>query len=323
MAATEKSPQSFCCLGHAVIIVNDMPSGLASITDWLMGPEPLDQGPDSGALRLEELQLPGALSASGGPLHRLRPLWGTRCSHLWPRWLFLRALGLIYFSAFYSLLFQIKGLIGPDGILPARDYLEAVLKYYGSYRYWFAPTLLWFSSSNPTLMLICAVGLAASILLILNLWPRGMLAVCFVAYLSFVGAGQDFAGYQSDGMLLSAGFISIFFASPGFLLAPGPRQRAIACQPVFAATRVVLHLLRIGLGKNDVRRAGLAELHGDGQLLSEWTAAHVDRVVRSAAPALVSRRNGRDHPRCGACDHMDVIFAAAPAHHLFLDRHAI
>ena len=217
MAATEKSPQSFCCLGHAVIIVNDMPSGLASITDWLMGPEPLDQGPDSGALRLEELQLPGALSASGGPLHRLRPLWGTRCSHLWPRWLFLRALGLIYFSAFYSLLFQIKGLIGPDGILPARDYLEAVLKYYGSYRYWFAPTLLWFSSSNPTLMLICAVGLAASILLILNLWPRGMLAVCFVAYLSFVGAGQDFAGYQSDGMLLSAGFISIFFASPGFL----------------------------------------------------------------------------------------------------------
>ena len=34
--------------------------------------------------------------------------------------------GLIYFSAFYSLLFQIKGLIGPNGILPAGDYLQAV-----------------------------------------------------------------------------------------------------------------------------------------------------------------------------------------------------
>ena len=45
---------------------------------------------------------------------------------LLPRWLFLRALGLIYFSAFYSLVFQIRGLIGPDGILPARDYLHAV-----------------------------------------------------------------------------------------------------------------------------------------------------------------------------------------------------
>ena len=48
--------------------------------------------------------------------------------HLWPRWIFLRALGLIYFSAFYSLLFQIKGLIGPDGILPAVDYLQAVAR---------------------------------------------------------------------------------------------------------------------------------------------------------------------------------------------------
>src|SRR5207253_6068904 len=42
------------------------------------------------------------------------------------RWIFLRALGLIYFSAFLSLVFQIRGLIGPHGILPANDYLEAV-----------------------------------------------------------------------------------------------------------------------------------------------------------------------------------------------------
>src|SRR5947209_12540800 len=42
------------------------------------------------------------------------------------RWIFLRTLGLIYFSAFFSLVFQIRGLIGPHGILPANDYLEAV-----------------------------------------------------------------------------------------------------------------------------------------------------------------------------------------------------
>ena len=45
-----------------------------------------------------------------------------------PRWIFLRALALIYFSAFYSLLFQIKGLIGPEGILPAQKYLAAVAR---------------------------------------------------------------------------------------------------------------------------------------------------------------------------------------------------
>ena len=42
------------------------------------------------------------------------------------RWLFLRALGLIFFSAFYSLAFQARGLIGADGLLPAGEYLQAV-----------------------------------------------------------------------------------------------------------------------------------------------------------------------------------------------------
>src|SRR6202048_1658616 len=74
---------------------------------------------------------------------------------LLPRWLFLRALGLIYFSAFYSLIFQIRGLIGPAGILPAAEYLRAVTNSIGFARYWFAPTLLWFSASDHMLMAIC------------------------------------------------------------------------------------------------------------------------------------------------------------------------
>src|SRR5947209_19171619 len=57
-----------------------------------------------------------------------------------PRWLFLRALGLIYFSAFFSLLFQIRGLIGPKGILPADAYLHAVARSLGHTRFWFAPS---------------------------------------------------------------------------------------------------------------------------------------------------------------------------------------
>src|SRR5579863_424932 len=140
-----------------------------------------------------------------------------RPGHLWPRWIFLRALGLIYFSAFYSLIFQIKGLLGPSGILPAGDYLQAVSSALHAARFWFAPTLFWISSSDRALMLVCWVGLAASVLLTLNVWPRAALAICFVCFLSFIGAAQDFASYQSDGMLLGAGFISLFFAPPGFL----------------------------------------------------------------------------------------------------------
>jgi hypothetical protein len=140
-----------------------------------------------------------------------------------PRGLFLRALGLIYFSAFFSLLFQIRGLIGPEGILPAREYLQAVAHALGHGRgLWYAPTLLWFSSGSPMLMALCWVGICASLLLVVNFWPRGMLAVCFACYLSFVSAGQDFSGYQSDGMLLEAGFIALFFAPRGFR--PGSGQ---------------------------------------------------------------------------------------------------
>ena len=134
-----------------------------------------------------------------------------------PRWVFLRVLGGIYFSAFFSLIFQIRGLIGPAGILPAGTYLQAVAQSlsYGQ-RIWFAPTVLWWGSGSAMLTGLCWVGLLASLLLMLNIWPRGMLVICFVAFLSFVGAAQDFSSYQSDGMLLEAGFISLFFAPGGF-----------------------------------------------------------------------------------------------------------
>jgi hypothetical protein len=137
-------------------------------------------------------------------------------NRLLPRWFFLRALGLIYFSAFFSLIFQVRGLIGPNGILPANEYLRAVTDSVGNARFWYAPTLLWFSTSNHALMTICWLGLLASILVTLNIFPRGMLLLCFICFLSFVSAASDFSGYQSDGMLLEAGFLSLFLAPHGF-----------------------------------------------------------------------------------------------------------
>src|SRR5271155_4620760 len=99
------------------------------VVNWLLGPEPVSE---------------------------------KRPGHLWPRWIFLRALGMIYFSAFYALLFQIKGLIGPNGILPAYEYLHAVATALHGERIWFAPTLLWFGSSDRALMVVCWAGLLAS-----------------------------------------------------------------------------------------------------------------------------------------------------------------
>jgi hypothetical protein len=151
------------------------------------------------------------------PGNLLRWLFDSRHApqgRLVPRWIFLRSLAAIYFSAFYSLLFQINGLIGPEGVLPAQQYLAAVARSMGAERYWFAPSLFWFSSTSSMLVAVMGIGVAASLIAFLNLWPRLSFFVCF---LSFVGASDVFSGYQSDGMLLEAGFLALFFAPRGLL----------------------------------------------------------------------------------------------------------
>jgi Lipase maturation factor len=140
------------------------------------------------------------------------------------RWLFLRALGLIFFSAFYSLLRQVPGLIGPDGLLPAEEYLEGIRRFAGASRFWYVPSLFWLKSDSRSLLMLAWIGLIASVLLVLNLWPRGTIFVCLVAYLSFISTLQAFSSYQSDGMLLSVGFTSLFFAPPGFRPRLGERH---------------------------------------------------------------------------------------------------
>ncbi|MGC2328566.1 MAG: lipase maturation factor family protein, partial [Candidatus Sulfotelmatobacter sp.] len=121
-------------------------------------------------------------------------------------------------------MFQIRGLIGPAGILPANEYLQLVAHSLGHSRsLWFAPTLFWLAGGPHMLTAVCWVGMGASLVLTMNVWPRGMLALCFVCFLSFVSAAQDFSSYQSDGMLLEAGFIALFFAPPG--IRPGLRPQ--------------------------------------------------------------------------------------------------
>src|SRR4051812_34661673 len=74
---------------------------------------------------------------------------------LWPRWLFLRALGLIFLSAFYSLAVQIHGLVGEGGILPAGEYLRSLSAAVGVVqRLWFAPTLFWLGAGDTALWLV-------------------------------------------------------------------------------------------------------------------------------------------------------------------------
>ncbi|HEY2514207.1 MAG TPA: lipase maturation factor family protein [Polyangiaceae bacterium] len=152
---------------------------------------------------------------------------------LWARWIFLRALGVLFLSAFVSLAPSIHGLIGPHGIRPATELLTLLAGHLGPVkRIWAAPSFLWFGAGDGALTTLVVVGSAASLSLVFNVAPRAALVACELAFLSFVAVGQEFAMYQSDGMLLEAGFVSFFFAPRGLRPRLGPASPPTAL-PLF------------------------------------------------------------------------------------------
>jgi|694.fasta_scaffold14034_9 hypothetical protein len=126
--------------------------------------------------------------------------------------LFPRLLGFIYFFAFGAFIFQIKGLIGQEGILPLKNYLSLLKNYYKQRRYYFAPTVFWWNSSDAALVVVSAIGTALGVGLMFGFFPPLLLFLCYVLYLSIVTAGQDFLGFGWEGFLLET-TVHAFFIS--------------------------------------------------------------------------------------------------------------
>jgi hypothetical protein len=156
-----------------------------------------------------------------------------KAAHGQVRWLFVRALALVYFCAFLSAALQVEGLIGSGGILPAQELLRSVRERTGIERYWLLPTLFWLDASDGALLLACGGGAALSLALLAGLAPAPLLALLWALYLSLAGVGQVFLGYQWDALLLETGLLAVFFA-------PGGLRPGVAGEP----PRVVLWLLR-------------------------------------------------------------------------------
>ncbi len=142
------------------------------------------------------------------------------------RWIVLRGLGVVFFSAFYSYAFQIQGLIGPHGISPAVNYLAAAqLHLEAPARYFQVPSIFWLMGAGATALRVAiGAGLVTSLLLVINLAPRVCIALCTLLFLSIIGVSGVFASYQSDGMLLEAGLVALFFAPAGIRPGIGVRS---------------------------------------------------------------------------------------------------
>ncbi|HWW02140.1 MAG TPA: lipase maturation factor family protein [Candidatus Acidoferrum sp.] len=161
-------------------------------------------------------------------------------SHRLVQAVFLRWVGAVYFIAFVSLWVQIIGLIGNDGILPARLTLESVRQrapsaHAGWERFHNLPTLCWLDASDGFLQAQCAAGTFLSLLVLAGLAPAPCLFGLWLLYLSLATVSREFLSFQWDALLLEIGFLAVFF-SPGQLL---PRRNR-AREP----SRLVLWLLR-------------------------------------------------------------------------------
>jgi predicted DCC family thiol-disulfide oxidoreductase YuxK len=136
-------------------------------------------------------------------------------------WLFLRAIGLIYLTAFVSFGVQALGLIGSHGILPLPEFADAVRSQLGSASYSRVPMVFWLDQSDFAIQVACWAGAALSLLLILDVIPRLSLLFLYALYLSLFYAGQEFMGFQWDLLLLETGFLALLLSmatKPGIWL---------------------------------------------------------------------------------------------------------
>ena len=210
----------------------------------------------------------------------------TQPSYCIARWIWLRALGGIFFSAFYSLFFQIHGLIGPNGLLPATQYFGALRQVLGAKRYWLVPSLLWLNAGDRALDALVWIGLAASVAIMINVAPRIAIAVAGICFLSFIAAAQDFASYQSDGMLLEGALLSIFFAPRG--LRPGfgrdqPPSRASLFMLRWEWFRIYFEsgVVKILSGEQQWRNLTAMDKYYENGPLPTWLGWHVQQWPHS------------------------------------------
>jgi hypothetical protein len=126
------------------------------------------------------------------------------------RWLFERALALIYFVAFLVALNQFVPLLGEYGLLPVREWV-AHMPFRAS------PSLFYLFPTDGAFRTAAWLGLAVSLLPLTGVasragsWPSAAVwTVLWLLYLSFVNVGQTFYGFGWETLLLETGFLAIF-----------------------------------------------------------------------------------------------------------------
>jgi hypothetical protein len=135
---------------------------------------------------------------------------GSRAGSWYSRWLFERALALIYFTAFLVAVNQFVPLLGEHGLLPVPDWVRHVPFRTSPSLFYLFPTDTAFRTAawlGVTLSAVALTGLPsrAGSLVTAAVW-----ALLWLLYLSFVNVGQTFYAFGWETLLLETGFLAIF-----------------------------------------------------------------------------------------------------------------
>jgi hypothetical protein len=129
------------------------------------------------------------------------------------RWLFERALGVIYVVAFLVAINQFRPLLGERGLLPVPRFVAAV-----SFRR--SPSLFYWRYSDRLLLAVSWVGLALAASVVLGLPQAGPVWVpmlvwlaLWALYLSIVNVGQTFYSFGWESLLCEVGALAVFLGS--------------------------------------------------------------------------------------------------------------
>ncbi len=191
--------------------------------------------------------------------------YGGGSTWLWPRWLVLRAVGLVYVIIFAGILTSHRALIGPDGLAPLPELMAQLRDTYPSLAaaLWQAPTLFWLSTHPLMPGVLAWCGLGAAVALVLNFWPRLSLLACWLLLLSFTRGWLVFSDAHVDWLMLEVAFLCLFFAPagkrPGLGASTPPRPLALFMMR-WLLFRIMLQTGLAKLLSGDAHWAGLTAM---------------------------------------------------------------
>jgi len=195
------------------------------------------------------VDISSVIAAGGSVFNKWMPgeYWLTR-------FVFVRALGAIYFIGFLVLFNQWRPLIGSRGLLPAQQFIGQLTERGGGFfkSFFQLPTIFFLNTSDWFLMSMCIFGLALSFAVMAGLSNGISLLALWIIYMSFVHIGQVFYGFGWESILLESGFLAIFLY-PFFNLKWFPAAHP---PPKIVLLLLLWVLFRVMLG------AGLIKLRG-------------------------------------------------------------